>query len=118
MFRSRDRIYALLALAFIVIMVIWSAIIHHNHPDDWLFANAGPGMIKVCAIIVAVWWTGFGLWAFIGWWRETYGVSPAEPVHRDARVVVPMRAKRDDNPPTQPIPVPPDMEPVVNAVNE
>jgi hypothetical protein len=118
---SRDRVYALLILAFVVFLLIWSSVIHHNHPDDWLFANAGPGMIKTCALIVAVWWSGFGLWAFTGWWRETYGASPAEqarqgaaPVERSARVVVPMRSKRDDNPPTQPLPVPPETEPVVN----
>lgn len=121
MFRSRDRVYALLILAVVMILVIWSLIIHHNHPDDWLFATAGPGMIKTCALIVAIEWVGIALWAFAGWWRETYGVTPAEqarrgaaPVQRSARVVVPLRAVRDDNPPTQPIPVPPETEPAVN----
>jgi hypothetical protein len=117
---SRDRLYALSILAFVMILVIWSSVFHHSHPDSWLFANAGPGMIKTCALIVAVWWSGFGLWAFTGWWRETYGGSSAEqarleaePVQRDARVV-PLRPKRDDNPPTQPLPVPPETEPAVN----
>jgi hypothetical protein len=121
MFRSRDRVYALLIAAALLVLILWGGFEHALHPELWWLANAGPGMIKTCASIVAVWWAGFALWAFTGWWRETYGVSPAEqarqaaaPVERTARVVVPLRSKRDDNPPTQPLPVPPETEPAVN----
>ena len=103
------RAALVLFAAFMLVMMFVS----RNYPNDWLLGPASPTLIRVCAIIAVVYYTGWALVLFVAHQRERLGWTAGEPLWRggfdeDDDVTVVSMASRRGGPPTQPIPVPPD----------